>query len=69
VFLPNRSNTDGMSGILLEGKNSDKYIDAVNRRIEAADIAGGKQEVINELGQINNILSNASRNSSWYTIL
>jgi len=54
---------------LLEGKNSDKYIDAVNRRIEAADIAGGKQEVINELGQINNILSNASRNSSWYTIL
>lgn len=69
MFLPNRSNTDGMSGILLEGKNSDKYIDAVNRRIEAADIAGGKQEVINELGQINNILSNASRNSSWYTIL
>lgn len=69
MFLPNRSNTDGMSGILLEGKNSDKYIDAVNRRIEAADIAGGKQEVINDLGQINNILSNASRNSSWYTIL
>lgn len=69
VFLPNRNNTDGMSGILHNGKHPDDYISAINNRIESADIRGGKQEVINELGRINDILSSANRNSSWYTIL
>jgi len=69
VFLPNRNNTDSLSGILHNGKHPDDYISAINRRIENADIRGGKQEVINELGGINDILSGADRNSSWYTIL
>ncbi|MDN8598864.1 RHS repeat-associated core domain-containing protein [Citrobacter sp. S2-9] len=69
VFLPNRNNTDGMSGILHNGKHPDKYIDAINRRIEAADISGGKQGVLDELGNINNTLSGANRDASWYNIL
>ncbi|MDV5354758.1 AHH domain-containing protein [Enterobacter asburiae] len=69
VFLPNRHNTDVMSGILHNGKHPDDYILAISDRVEAADISGGKQEVINELGRINDILSSAERNSSWYRIL
>ncbi|MTD29430.1 hypothetical protein GK011_21140 [Erwinia sp. J316] len=69
VFLPNRNNTDGMAGILHNGKHPDKYIDAINRRIQGADISGGKQGVIDELGNISDILSGANRNDSWYNIL
>ncbi|EOT8214739.1 RHS repeat-associated core domain-containing protein [Escherichia albertii] len=69
VFLPNRNNTDGISGVLHNGKHPDDYISAINERIRNADKLGGKQEVINELGRINDILSGANRNSSWYTIL
>lgn len=58
-----------MSGILHNGKHPDKYIDAINRRIEAADISGGKQGVLDELGNINNTLSGANRDASWYNIL
>ncbi|NDO81008.1 hypothetical protein CJP72_09575 [Citrobacter sp. NCU1] len=69
VFLPNRNNMDEMSGILHNGKHPDDYISAINERIRNADKLGGKQETLNELERINNELSSADRNSSWYTIL
>lgn len=69
VFLPNRNNTDSMSGILHNGKHPDKYFEAVNRRILRADEMGGKQEILQEIGRIRDILSGADRNSSWYNIL
>jgi len=69
VFLPNKNNSDGLSGILHNGRHPDDYLSAVNHRIEQADILGGKQEVIRELGRIRDILSSAQRNASWYTIL
>ncbi len=58
-----------MSGILHNGKHPDDYISAINNRIKAADELGGKQGVLHELNNINDILSSANRNSSWYTIL
>ncbi|WP_261859403.1 RHS repeat-associated core domain-containing protein [Vibrio gazogenes] len=69
VFLPNRNNTSNMSGILHNGKHPNDYITAVNNRISDADKIGGKQGVLDELKNIKNILSNAERDSSWYTIL
>ncbi|EKO3627868.1 AHH domain-containing protein, partial [Vibrio metschnikovii] len=69
VFLPNRNNTDDMPGILHNGRHPDAYLDTVTERILDADIRGGKPEVVNELENIRKILSNAERNSSWYTIL
>ncbi|MFM2482560.1 RHS repeat-associated core domain-containing protein, partial [Celerinatantimonas sp. YJH-8] len=69
VFLPNRNNTGNLSGILHNGKHPDKYIDAINRRIGSADVIGGKQGVIDELGSIRDILSKAERDASWYDIL
>jgi len=69
VFLPNKNNQDNMSGILHNGRHPDDYITAVNVRIEQADIRGGKPEVLNELKNIRDVLSNAGRDSSWYTIL
>ena len=69
VFLPNRNNTDGLSGILHNGKHPDKYIDAINERIIDADRIGGKQGVLNELSDIRNILSSAKLDASWYNIL
>lgn len=58
-----------MSGIKHNGRHPDKYIDAVNRRIIKADDVGGKQGVLDELSKINDILSSARRDASWYTIL
>ncbi|HFT8694579.1 TPA: RHS repeat-associated core domain-containing protein, partial [Proteus mirabilis] len=70
VFLPNRNNVDeALSGIKHNGRHPDKYIDAVNRRIIKADDVGGKQGVLDELSKINDILSSARRDASWYTIL
>ncbi|ACX86474.1 YD repeat protein [Pectobacterium parmentieri WPP163] len=69
VFLPNRNNTDGLAGILHNGRHPDDYLAAVNRRIELADILGGKSEVVKELGRIRDILSSANRNASWSTVL
>ena len=69
VFLPTTKNTNGMPGILHNGKHPNKYLDAINRRIIAADKIGGKQAVINELQKIKNILSSASRGASWYNIV
>ncbi|WP_180297845.1 RHS repeat-associated core domain-containing protein, partial [Snodgrassella alvi] len=69
VFLPNRKNTDGLSGILHDGKHPNDYFDAVNERIIKADKRGGKQGVLDELNKIRGILSSADRNSSWYDIL
>jgi len=69
VFLPNRNNADDLPGILHNGKHPDKYIDAVNRRIIAADKLGGKEEVLNELSKMKDILQSSGRNDSWYTVL
>lgn len=70
VFLPNKNNIDeALSGIKHNGRHPDKYIDAVNKRIIKADEIGGKQGVLDELSKINDILSSASRDASWYTIL
>ncbi|WP_110875986.1 RHS repeat-associated core domain-containing protein [Franconibacter helveticus] len=69
VFLPNRNNIDGLPGILHNGKHPHSYFDAVNERIIVADQLGGKQAVIEELGSIREILSNAERNASWYDLL
>ncbi|WP_246753784.1 AHH domain-containing protein, partial [Dickeya oryzae] len=69
VFLPNRNNTDGLSGILHNGRHPDDYLAAVNKRIIQADILGGKDEVINELGKIRDILSSANRDASWSNVL
>ncbi|WP_240503804.1 AHH domain-containing protein [Lonsdalea iberica] len=69
MFLPNKNNSDGLLGILHNGRHPDDYLRAVNNRIEQADILGGKQEVIRELDRIRDILTSAKRNASWYTIL
>ena len=69
VFLPNRNNTDGLSGILHNGKHPDKYMEAINDRIINANNLGGKQGVLNEFSNIKDILSSANRNASWYDIL
>ena len=58
-----------MSGILHNGKHPNKYFEAINDRIINADRMGGKQGVIDELADINNILSKAKRNASWYDVL
>jgi hypothetical protein len=42
VWLPNRKNTDGMGGILHNGRHPKEYFKTVNDRIKAADIRGGK---------------------------
>lgn len=69
VFLPNRNNKDGMSGIVHNGRHPKEYYDAVDKRIINADKEGGKKGVLEELDKIRDILSNADNNSSWYTIL
>ena len=69
VFLPNYKNTNGMPGILHNGKHPNSYIDAINERIVKAAEQGGRDSVLEELENIRNILANADRNASWYTIL
>ncbi|PXY95581.1 hypothetical protein DKK76_04745, partial [Frischella perrara] len=69
VFLPNYKNTNGMPGILHNGKHPNSYIDAINDRIERAAETGGRDGVLEELDNIRNILASADRNASWYTIL
>ena len=69
VFLPNKNNTDAMAGILHNGRHPNKYLNAVNERIINADKLGGKEDVINELGRIRDILSSAGRSDSWKTVL
>ncbi|MBR7977021.1 RHS domain-containing protein [Burkholderia vietnamiensis] len=69
VFLPNRNNTDGMSGILHNGRHPDAYFDAVNQLITRADAFGGKQAVLDELKNIGQKLSSASRDANWRTII
>ncbi len=43
--------------------------DTVNERIIRTDKEGGKQGVIDTLSEIREILSSASRNAKWKTIL
>ncbi|KVK78136.1 hypothetical protein WJ47_17075 [Burkholderia ubonensis] len=69
VFLPNRNNTDGMSGILHNGRHPDAYFDAVNQLITRADAFGGKQAVLDEIKNIGQKLSSAARNADWRTII
>ncbi|HHZ7357001.1 TPA: RHS repeat-associated core domain-containing protein, partial [Proteus mirabilis] len=70
VFLPNRNNVDeALSGIKHNGRHPNDYIEAVNERIIRADKEGGKQGVIDTLSEIREILSSASRNAKWKTIL
>ena len=69
VFLPTNKNNNGMLGIEHNGRHPDDYIKAVNKRIVDADRLGGKDAVLKELENIKNILANADRNASWYTIL
>ncbi|HIE4220579.1 MAG: AHH domain-containing protein [Proteus mirabilis] len=70
VFLPNRNNVDeALSGIKHNGRHPNDYIEAVNERIIRTDKEGGKQGVIDTLSEIREILSSASRNAKWKTIL
>ncbi|TBM12764.1 hypothetical protein EYY84_12835 [Hafnia alvei] len=70
AFLPNRNNTDlNVPGIMHNGRHPDPYLDALNRRIENADVRGGKLEVIRELDDVRGIILSADRNASWYDIL
>ena len=69
VFLPNKNNTDGLAGILHNGRHPNEYIDEINRRIISADKLGGKQGVIDELANIKDILGNTPRNADWRTVL
>jgi|GEM_PF-2495734 len=69
VFLPNRNNTDGMAGILHNGRHPNDYLDAVNTKILSADRRGGKDAVLAELENIRNILSSANRNANWKNVL
>ncbi|MDT1068529.1 AHH domain-containing protein [Providencia stuartii] len=70
VFLPNKNNIDEtLSGIKHNGRHPNQYLAAVNTRIIDADRMGGKQGVLDELSNIREILSSASRATSWYNIL
>ena len=70
VHLPNRNNTDkSVPGIEHNGRHPNDYIKEVNRRLEAADIRGGKQAVLDELDKIRGILQNAQRGDKWKTVL
>ena len=70
VFLPNRNNTDPkVPGILHNGRHPNAYLDEVNRRIDAANLEGGKKGVLKELGDIKEELLQAKRNTSWSTVL
>ena len=69
VFLPTNKNNNGMRGIEHNGRHPNSYITAVNDRIVKAAKAGGRDGVLEELEKIRNILANADRNASWYTIL
>ncbi|SDQ79443.1 RHS repeat-associated core domain-containing protein [Pseudomonas grimontii] len=69
VFLPNKNNTNGMPGILHNGRHPNDYLDTVNSRIIAASKAGGKKEVLAELKSMKDKLSSASRDADWKTIL
>lgn len=69
MFLPNKNNTDGLAGILHDGRHSNEYVDEINRRIISTDQLGGKQGVIDELANIKDILGNAPRNADWRTVL
>ena len=69
VFLPNRTNTNNLPGILHNGRHPNEYIRAVNERIGDADKLGGKPAVLNELNNIKTILTNAPRNSDWRIVL
>lgn len=69
VFLPNRNNTDGLPGILHNGKHPDEYLDAVNQRILDAHNFGSKQGVLDELQLMRETLLSADRSASWYTVL
>ena len=70
VFLPHRNNIDpSVPGILHNGRHPNSYIDAVNDRIIAADIAGGKTVVLKELDSIRQELLAAARNAKWSTVL
>ena len=69
VFLPNKNNTSSMRGILHNGRHPNAYLDKVNRRIDAANIKGGKEEVLKELANIKQKLSEAQRSANWRTVL
>lgn len=69
VFLPNKNNTNGMPGILHNGRHPNDYLDAVNSRIIAASKAGGKKQVLAELKSMKDKLSSASSDADWKTIL
>ncbi|MDC9753476.1 AHH domain-containing protein [Proteus mirabilis] len=60
---------EALSGIKHNGRHPNDYIEAVNERIIRADKEGGKQGVIDTLSEIREILSSASRNAKWKTIL
>ena len=70
VFLPNRANVDqSVPGILHSGRHPNVHIDAVNKRLQIADLNGGKPGVIKELGAIGQELLQAARNTKWKDVL
>ncbi|MBR8061020.1 RHS repeat-associated core domain-containing protein [Burkholderia dolosa] len=68
VFLPNRNNTDGLGGILHNGKHPNAYFQKINQLLQDADL-GGKQAVLDQLQTIRETLQNASRDMPWKSVL
>ena len=68
VFLPNRNNTDGLPGILHNGKHPNSYFGKVNQLLQDAD-AGGKQAVLDQIQEIRTTLQSATRDTPWKSVL
>lgn len=69
VFLPTANNGGVDPGITHSGRHPKDYAIEINKRIDNADIIGGKQAVLNELNKIRQELTSAKNNESWNKVI
>lgn len=69
VFLPTKNNGGVDPGITHNGRHPKDYAIEINKRIDNADIIGGKQAVLNEINKIRQELTSAKNNESWNRVI
>lgn len=68
VYLPTKNNAS-TNGVIHNGRHPKSYNEKINDLLDRANKRGGKKEVLKELNNIKNKLSNAPPNSNWRSVL